>query len=80
MVKKVAKRKWTFRHGRNGKVERVVTKFEGRIRAMKLAIEHRLRQRIQAQTNVITFTAYSASSLVHPLEVGKNGKAAFERV
>ena len=66
--------------GSNGIVERAVQTIEGQIRVMKLALEGRLGQKIDAEANVVAFMAEYAAYLVNRLEVGKDGKTAYERV
>ena len=52
---------------------------EGQIRVMKLALEERVGQEIKADSNIITFMAGHAAYLMNRLEVGKDGKTAYER-
>ena len=47
---------------------------------MKLALEGRLGQKVDAEANVVAFMAEYAGYLVNRLEVGKDGKTAYERV
>ena len=66
-------------HGSNGIVERAVQTVEGQIRVMKLALEGRLGQKIDAEANVVVFMVEYASYLINMLEVGKDGKTGYER-
>ena len=66
--------------GSNGIVERAVQTIEGQIRVMKLALEGRLQRKVNAAANVVAFMAEHAGYLVNQLEVGKDGKNAYERV
>ena len=66
-------------HGSNGIVERAVQTVEGQIRVMKLALEGRLGHRVDAEANVVTFVVEYASYLINRLEVGRDGKTAYER-
>ena len=47
---------------------------------MKLALEGRLKKKVEADKNVVMFMAEYAGYLVNRLEVGKDGKTAYERV
>ena len=66
--------------GSNGVVERAVQTTEGQIRVMKSALEERVGRKIDAESNVVAFIADYAAYLVSRLEVGKDGKTAYERV
>ena len=66
-------------HGSNGIVERAVQAIEGLIRTMKSALEARLQGAIKADSPIVTFMAEYASYLLNRLEVGKDGKTAYER-
>ena len=65
--------------GSNGVVERAVQSIEGQVRAMKLALENRIKVKVSAQSNVVAFMAGYAAYLLNRLEVGKDGKTAVER-
>ena len=67
-------------HASNGIVERAVQTVEGQIRVMKIALEARLGIQVDAGANVVTFMAEYASFLLNRLELGKDGKTAYERV
>jgi hypothetical protein len=66
-------------HGSNGIVERAVQGIEGHIRVMKSALEGRIGRRISAERRIVIFMADYAGYLVNRLEVGKDGKTAYER-
>ena len=65
--------------GSNGRVEREVQRIEGHLRTMKSALEGRIEREIEAERKVISFLAEYASYLSNRLEVGKDGKTAYER-
>jgi hypothetical protein len=65
--------------GSNGVVERAVQTIEGQVRVLKLALEERLGQEVPASHCIVTFLADYAAYLVNRLEVGKDGKTAWER-
>jgi hypothetical protein len=65
--------------GSNGIVERAVQTVEGQIRVMKLALEDRIGKTVDAEANIVTFMAEYASYMLNRLEVGKDGKTAYER-
>ena len=61
-------------------MERAVQTVEGQIRVMKIALEARLGTHVGAGANIVTFMAEYASFLLNRLDVGKDGKTAWERV
>ena len=65
--------------GSNGIVEREVQSIEGHLRTMKSAFEGRIGQEVEAERRVIYFMAEYAAYLSNRLEVGKDGKTAYER-
>ena len=65
--------------GSNGKVERAAQTVEGHIRVMKSAFEGRLKREVDAERRVVTFMAEYAAYLINRLEVGKDGRTAYER-
>ena len=65
--------------GSNGVVERGVQTMEGQLRVLKSAFEERVGQRVDAEARVVTFMAEYGAYLVNRLEVGKDGKTAYER-
>ena len=66
-------------HASNGIVERAVQQIEGLIRTMKSALTDRLEGEIRAASPIVTFMLEFASYLVNRLEIGKDGKTAYER-
>ena len=66
--------------GSNGVVERTVQKVEGQIRAVLLALEAKLGQEVAADEPIITYIPEHASYLMNRLEVGRDGKTAYERI
>ena len=66
-------------HASNGIVERAVQQIEGLIRTMKSALADRLEGEIRAASPIVTFMLEYASYLVNRLEIGKDGKTAYER-
>ncbi len=60
--------------------ERAAQSIEGQIRVTKLALEDRTGQEIQAEANIITLIAECAAYLMNRLEVGRDGKTAWEEV
>ena len=65
--------------GSNGVVERAVQGVEGQIRTLKLACEERLRIRLRPDDRLVLFLAEYSAHLLNRLEVGKDGKTAYER-
>jgi hypothetical protein len=65
--------------GSNGVVERSVQAVEAQIRVLKLAIEDRLGLNVPAMHCIVAFLAEYAAYLLNRLEVGKDGKTAFEK-
>ena len=63
--------------GSNGVVERTVQEVEGQIRVILLA---RLGATVAATEPTVTFVPDHAMYLINRLEVGKDGKTAYERV
>ena len=61
-------------------MERAVQTVECQIRVMKIALEARLGTQVDAGANIVTFMAECASFFSNSLEVGKDGKTAYERV
>ena len=64
----------------NGLVERGVQAVEGQIRVLKSALEGRLGMKVHAERRVVKFMAEYGAYLLNRLEVGKDGKTAYERV
>jgi hypothetical protein len=65
--------------GSNGVVERAVQGVEGQVRVLKLALEERLGAKVPASHCIVAFLAEYAAYLLNRLEVGKDGKTAWER-
>ena len=65
--------------GSNGLAEKAVQEIEGQVRALKLALEGRIGQKIDAESRVVAFMAEYAAYLVNRLSVGKDGKTPYER-
>ena len=65
--------------GSNGVVERGVQGVEGLIRTLLSACEERYGIRIKLQEKLVIFMAEYAAYLINRLEVGKDGKTAYER-
>ena len=65
--------------GSNGVVERAVQSVEGQIRTLKVACEDRWGIRLRPDEKTVVFIAEYASYLLNKLEVGKDGKTAWER-
>ena len=65
--------------GSNGVVERAVQGVEGLIRTLKSACEERLGVKMKPEEKMVIFLAEYAAYLLNRLEVGKDGKTAYER-
>ena len=65
--------------GSNGVVERGVQSVEGMIRTLRSACEARLGIKIKPEEKIVIFMAEYAAYLVNRLEVGKDGRTAYER-
>ena len=65
--------------GANGVVERGVQGVEGHIRAIFLALQRRMGRKIDAREKIVNFIPEYASYLMNRLEVGKDGKVAYDR-
>ena len=65
--------------GSNGVVERGVQNVEGLIRTLLSACQERLGTRIMVEEKIVIFMAEYAAYLINRLEVGKDGKTAYER-
>ena len=65
--------------GSNGVVERAVQGVEGLIRTLKCACEDRWGVRLQPGDKAVIFMAEYAGYLLNKLDVGKDGKTAWER-
>ena len=67
-------------HQSNGIIERSVQGVEGQLRVLKSALEGRIGKRISAERRIVKFMAEYGAYLLNRLEVGKDGKTAYERV
>ena len=65
--------------GSNGVVERGVQGVEGHITAIFLALQGRMGRKIDARQKIVNFIFEYASYLMNRLEVGKDGKVAYDR-
>ena len=65
--------------GSNGVVERAVQSIEGQIRVVLLALEHRIGRQIDPQEPIVAFMPEYAAYVLNRLEVGRDGKTAYER-
>ena len=65
--------------GGNGGVERGIQGVEGHVRALFLALQGRLGRKIDAREKIVNFIREYASYLMNRLEVGKDGKVAYDR-
>ena len=66
--------------GSNGVAERGVQGIEGHIRALYLALQHRLQTKVDCRERIIAFIPEYAAYLMNRLEVGKDGKTVYERI
>lgn len=66
--------------GSNGIVERAVQGIEGQVRALLLELVFRLGVEVGANEPIVAFLPEYAAYLMNRLEVGKDGKTAYERV
>ena len=65
--------------GSNGVVERGVQEVEGVMRSMRSALEERIGEKVAVDERVVTFMAEHAAYLLNRLDVGVDGKTAYER-
>ena len=65
--------------GSSGVVERAVQTIEGQIRSMKSALDMRYKTKISVEHPVVTWMCVQAGYLLNRLEVGRDGKTAYER-
>ena len=64
----------------NGVVERAVQSVEGQMGVMMLALEGRVGRTVDPEEAIVTFLPEYAAYLLNRLEVGKDGKIAYEGV
>ena len=67
------------RRGSHGRAERGIQTLEGRIRILLLSLEARVGQTIDAKEPMVTYMPEYAAYLLNRLQVGKDGKTAYER-
>ena len=65
--------------GSNGRAERAVQTVECQIRILLLALEDRLGARVDAKEPIVSYMPEYAAYLLNRLEIGKDGKTAYER-
>ena len=65
--------------GSNGVVERAVQGIEGQIRVILLALEQRVGREVSPEEAIVSFIPEYAAYLLNRLEVGNDGKTAYER-
>ena len=65
--------------GSNGRAERAVQTLEGQIRILLLGLEDKLGTKVDAREPIVTYMPEYAAYLLNRLEVGKDGKTAYER-
>ena len=66
--------------GSNGIVERGIQGLEGHIRAIYLGFQDRLGRKVDTKERIVNFIPEYAAYLLNRLEIGKDGKVAYERV
>ena len=66
--------------GSDGVAERAAQEIEGRLRAILLEFELRVGEEVDSREPIMTFIPEYAAYLMNRLEVGKDGKTAYERV
>ena len=69
----------TYSHQSNGVAERAVQSVEGAIRTMRSALEERIAGKLDVDDSIWPWITEYASYLLNRLEVGKDGKTAYER-
>ena len=65
--------------GSNGRAERAVQSIEAQIRVLLLSLEQNLGFKIDAREPILTYLPEYAAHLLNRIEVGKDGKTAYER-
>ncbi len=60
-------------------VERGVQGVEGQVRALFLALQGRIGRELDARERIVNFIPEYAAYLMNRLEVGKDGKVAYDR-
>jgi hypothetical protein len=69
----------TYSHQSNGVAERAVQSVEGMIRTMRSALEERITGKLEIEDSIWPWVVEYASYLLNRMEVGKDGKTAYER-
>ena len=65
--------------GSNGVVEKAAQGVEGQIRVVLSVLEDRVGRQLDPQEAIVTFIPEYAAYVLNRLEVGKDGKTAYER-
>ena len=65
--------------GSNGVVERAAQSIEGQIRVVLMALEEKIGRQLDPEEAVVTFIPEYSAYVLNRLEVGKDGKTAYER-
>ena len=65
--------------GSNGRAERAVQSVEAQMRVLLLSLEQNLGFKVDAREPILTYLPEYAAHLLNRLEVGKDGKTAYER-
>ena len=65
--------------GSNGRAERAVQSIEGHVRILLLSLEGRVGSKVDAKEPIVSYMPEYAAYLLNRLEVGKDGKTAYER-
>ena len=65
--------------GSNGVVERGVQGVEGQVRVSLLVLQGRIGRKLDARGSIVNFIPEYAAYLMNRLEVGKDGKVAYDR-
>ncbi len=60
--------------GSNGLAEKAVQDIDGQSRAIEMALEGRIGQKVDAESCIVAFMAEHAAYLVNRLSVGMDGK------
>ena len=64
--------------GGNGILERGIQGIEGHIRAIFLALRERMNGKVDSRDRIVMFIPEYAAYLLNRLEVGQDGKTAYE--
>ena len=66
--------------GSNGIVEKTAQDVEGRIRAVFLGLQEKLKRKIDARERIVAFIPEYAAYMMNRLNKGLDGKVAYERM